>query len=55
LPRAIKAFVIPAQTGIQTESRVCGDMSLFRAAARRGWIPACAGMTNKMKVMVAAG
>jgi len=24
-----------------SKSRVCGDMVLFRAAARKGWIPAC--------------
>ncbi len=29
-------LVIPAKAGIQPESRVCGDMSLFRAAARNG-------------------
>jgi hypothetical protein len=27
-------------------SRVCGDMSFFRAAARKGRIPAFAGMTG---------
>jgi hypothetical protein len=29
-------IVIPAQAGIQTASRVCGDMSLFRATTRKG-------------------
>jgi hypothetical protein len=37
--------VIPAQAGIQPLSRVGGGMSLVRAAARIGWIPAYAGMT----------
>jgi len=38
-------IVIPAKAGIQSQSRVCDDMSLFRAAARIRWIPAFAGMT----------
>jgi hypothetical protein len=40
-----KNIVIPAKAGIQTQSRVGGDMTLFRAAARIRWIPAFAGMT----------
>ena len=41
-----KSTVIPAQAGIQSFSRVCGDMNLFFHAPRvKGWIPASAGMT----------
>jgi hypothetical protein len=38
--------VIPAKAGIQPQSRVRGDMTLFRASPGISWIPAFAGMTG---------
>ena len=41
-------FVIPAKAGIQSESRVRGDMKPFVSALPRvkDWSPAFAGMTG---------